>query len=233
MKFGTKSLIALAAVASLHTAASALTIDGFDSPVGGQTSFEGPGLPGFSGPMTGGISAFRYIDVERTGGPGQLTLAINNTVPGVAAISSDTATSGNFLFAYGNFNPDAPIPTSANFLSEGHDRVSIGVLRADNLYAVEFSIRDGAGATVTVTKPVAAVIGLQTIEFLYADFLAINPALNLADVDGVQMKAIGSLDLDTQVDIIRTSTGVPVPAAVWAGGALLGGLVVRRLRRKA
>lgn len=228
MKFGTKSLIALAAVASIHTAASALTIDGFDTPVGGQTSFEPSGVA-LSLVAPGAIGGIRYIDVDRTGGPGQVTLAINNTVPGVAAISSDTATSGNFLFAYGNFNPDAPIPLHANFLSEGHDRVSVGIIRADNLYAVELTLRDHAGVTTMVSKPVVANLGLQTVEFLYADFAGIN----FANIDGIQMKAIGSFDLDTQIDIVRTSTGVPVPAAVWAGGVLLGGLVVRRLRRQA
>lgn len=232
MKFGTKSLIALAALAGIHTAASAVVIDSFDTPLGGQSSFEPPSGPGVSVPLPGDptvIGDFRYIDVERTSGPGQVRLDVNNVVPGVAAISSDTATSGNFTFAYGNLNPLAPIALNADLTADGSDSIMAKILQSDNLYAVEFTLRDGSGLTSTVTKQVNDDLNVQTLTVMYGEFAGIN----FTDIDGIQVKAIGSLNLDTQIDLIGTSTAIPVPAAVWAGGALLGGLVVRRLRRKA
>ena len=232
MKFGTKSLIALAAVAGIHTAASAVVIDSFDTPLGGQSSFEPPSGPGVSVPLPlddSVIGDFRYIDVERISGPGQVRLDINNVVPGVAAISSDTATAGTFTFAYGNLNPLAPIALDADLLADGSDSIMVKILQSDNLYAIEFTLRDGAGATQVVTKPVPANLGPQTMTFLFSEFAG----LDFADIDGIQMRAIGTANLDTQIDLIGTSTSIPVPAAVWAGGALLGGIVVRRLRRKA
>lgn len=107
-----------------------------------------------------------------------------------------------------------------------NDRINVAVLFADLNLALTVDLTDGGGDVATVAKLTGAMTGLEG--FRFNDFLANNAAIDLTDINKVELTFDGPTAQDASIRFVEATIGIPEPAAVSLLTIGLAGLMRRR-----
>ena len=107
-----------------------------------------------------------------------------------------------------------------------NDRINVAVLFADLNLVLGIDLTDGGGDVATVQVVTNAMAGLE--HFKFNDFVANNAAIDLTDIDEIQLTFEGPVAQDATIRFIEATIGIPEPAAVSLLTIGLAGLMRRR-----
>jgi len=212
-------LVAGLLCASAASASSVIVVDHFTSPVAGNAL-----LVTSNGPLTlvntqtglsDVIGGARQIEMTLVSGRGEIQTDVNYYQPSVATVNSTDAVVGRFILRYGS---EADLNADLTGLYD---------------FAVHFGSADRAGATLTLTvtsngtsSSASAAIPLGGGKMLIP--LAAFSGIDFTSVDKLEYQVDGSTAFDASIDSL---TVVPMPAAGWAGLALMGLIGAARIRK--